>query len=978
VLNDNTDRFCRDGLQLKLESGTYGQNGAKYRTEIETFARITSAGTAGNGPASFTVEQKDGLIYDYGTRTDSQIEAQGQSTVRTWALSTIRDRAGNRIEFYYNEDATHGSYQIARVEYTANSAASLTAAYQIEFTYATQPVDEIESGYLGGSVIKDIKRMTHVEVTYNSTLVRRYTIAYEGSLSSASRSRLASITECAGSAGAECFAPTTFTYQNGTPGLASETSTGLTGPNSGYGHTMDVNGDGRLDLVYSSTTTSGTGTWMVMLASASGGYSTPVNTGVTNTNYTDAIPIDYNADGLYDLLVNTGGTWSVMLSTGSSLGSPSSTGAPVTATGKGLNAVATDVDGDGYEDLVWMDLYGYAGGDTIRYRLREPSGNFSSTVYTLVAAKPANTMIVPGLGAAPAGRGRMADFNGDKKGDVAYRTHVRLYNPGLGTWKYYYYVYAACSGAWSFGVNTPQATSIPMIGDFNGDGRSDILYYTQGGAVGVRFSTGTAFTAQVSAGTLAAASGDFLVVDWDGDGLDDVIYPNLSNSTWYLRRSTGEQFLTAVSTSLSTASMTSKAWVTDLNGDGLDDLVYVGSATWRYRLHTGVEPDLMLSATDGFGNATTFAYTSIAQGSYTKGSGASFPEQEFAGPLQVVSQVSASDGLGGSYTNTYAYRNARLHLQGRGFEGFERRTVTDSRNGVYVEEYYERAFPYTGALNKVEMRQSGGTLIASSTTTWTQHNYGSSFEARKLPYPGASTSARYEVGGTYNGALILSTSTSNTMDSSTGLLSDTTTTVTEASTGNGLNSGQTHTLRTHHDTWSTNTADWCLGRPTKTEQIQSHSMYGGSSQTRTLNTSRDEPNCRPTQTVLQPGDGQWQVTTALGYDNDAGNTQPDFGNLTTVTVTGVGMSARTTTTNWGSTGQFPIEIKNALSQTTYKAWDYALGVPTSETDPNGIEVEWQYDVFGRRTREDRPDGTYSTCVTFRHKEAGSVRHIGAS
>lgn len=36
------------------------------------------------------------------------MEAQGQPTIRSWALSTIRDRAGNRIEFTYSEDTTNG------------------------------------------------------------------------------------------------------------------------------------------------------------------------------------------------------------------------------------------------------------------------------------------------------------------------------------------------------------------------------------------------------------------------------------------------------------------------------------------------------------------------------------------------------------------------------------------------------------------------------------------------------------------------------------------------------------------------------------------------------------------------------------------------------------------------------------------------------------------------------------------------------
>ena len=125
------------------------------------------------------------------------------------------------------------------------------------------------------------------------------------------------MTECAGTTAADCLPPTTCTYQNGTGGTATamnpEINTNYDVPTTPW--PMDVNGDGRDDLVYSSSATSGSGVWMVMFANTAGGYNPPTPTH-TNTNYSSATPIDYDADGLDDLLVqNSGNTWSVMLGT---------------------------------------------------------------------------------------------------------------------------------------------------------------------------------------------------------------------------------------------------------------------------------------------------------------------------------------------------------------------------------------------------------------------------------------------------------------------------------------------------------------------------------------------------------------------------------------------------------------------------------------------------------------------------------------
>jgi len=60
---DVNDRFCLDGQRLVNVVGVYGASGTEYRTEVESFSKISSSGIAGTGPASFTVRTKDGKVW---------------------------------------------------------------------------------------------------------------------------------------------------------------------------------------------------------------------------------------------------------------------------------------------------------------------------------------------------------------------------------------------------------------------------------------------------------------------------------------------------------------------------------------------------------------------------------------------------------------------------------------------------------------------------------------------------------------------------------------------------------------------------------------------------------------------------------------------------------------------------------------------------------------------------------------------------
>ena len=974
---DTNDRYCLDGNRLRAQSTPYGGNGVQYRTEIETYSRITSYDTAGNGPAYFIVEGRDGLKYEYGNTADSRIEARGSTTARAWALNRIYDRQGNDIRFSYAEDASNGGFRLHQVKYTGNTALGVTAPYAVTFVYESKPASEIDSGYFAGALVRNVVRLDRIDITHSSAaVVRSYDLTYESTLSGSGRSRLASIQECAGSP-SDCLPATTFTYQNGSIGLGNETSVSATIP-VGPGLPLDVNGDGREDLVYAGSTSK----WMVMFANASGGFDTPVNTNIASTNSAQAITIDYNDDGKGDLLVPySGSTWWVLLGSASGLAAPANTGTPVTSTGKGNNARALDINGDGTQDLVWADLVGYAGGDAIRYRAKSPGGGFSSAVTTVVGPLAADTMIQTDVFSMWSQRmsKRRPDFNGDGIDDLVYRTVLRIDVSPLRvngtsdpvtmaaaatTYSYHYFINVFSSNGGITTTLSESAPSAPYFGDFNGDGKSDLLYYTQTGGWYYRYSTGLGFTGAAALGASVGSYPSWVIADWDGDGYDDALGPHPSSSTWRLARSNGEAFATPIASGVPLTLYNSIA-VADVTGDGLLDLLYSNaSGTTKFRPHSldTSLPDLLATATDGYGTTAAYTYLPITHASvYTKGTGAVFPEVDVQVGRWVVQKLTATDGSGAGTTfdQTFSYEAARKHAQGRGFLGYAKLTRTDSRNGIRDIGTFRQAFPYIGALASRELKQSDGTRISYTQNTWDTLAFSTGFDARAYPYVKASSTDQHEVGGTANGVkfrAVTSTVASGGIDPASGLVKDVTTTTTEVATG--LYPASSRTERTYHSQTFEDTANWCIGRPQRTEITRSHSLNFGTALTRVSDATWDGAACRVTTAYVEPGNATMEVRVDLGYDG--------YGNVASESVTGAGMTARVTQTSWGSDGRFPRTVTDPMGQVTALDWYDDSGLAKSSQDPNGLTTSWAYDPHDRRTLETRPDGTstvwtYSTC-----------------
>ena len=934
----SADRYCLGGARLRLVSGTYGATGSTYRTELDAVALITAQASVGNIPGWFEVRTRDGRIHEYGNSASSRL-MQGLppwATPLVWSVSRIVDRSGNAITISYDTDQASRRHRPLLIDYTVSHAGA--ARYRIAFQYQGadrgDPVSEVLPTGSGGGTHLETKLLEKLLLQHDGVTYREYRFGYGSG--AGTNSRLASLTECVPTD--DCLPATTIEWQAATAGHAAPITQG----GIGAALPLDINGDGYDDLAWSAS-----GTWWLSWGSASG-PGAAINTGIAayGSGWPPALPLDWNGDGRMDLLVPwSDNQWRVLV------GSPSGLAAPVHAGPGGIPSntansdwLIADVDGDGRDDLLRLNTVGVM---TLYARLNGTSGFGAET-----AVLSHGYLIDAGFNAKPAGSTpvRKPDFNGDGRTDLAfYACEYDWEQQQCMGWGWYY---ATASGnGYVLETNLPDSGYgyQPNYGDFNADGLTDMVYPGQSaGQWCVWFGGrgGTACGASI-AGQLLFHT---VVADYDGDGYDDLYVKSSGGSaTWRVVRATGTGLAaTALDTGL--AAQNAVPRVGDFNGDGLPDLGASVSNTWRTDPHAGLPGERIRSAVDGLGNKVEFGYQPMTSSAvYAKGSGAVFPVREHQSAAALVRTLTITPAGSAPYSLEYRYSGARVHAQGRGYLGMASREATDLRNGITTTETYEQDFPKTGLMATRTVRQPapGSQPIESVANTWTVLTLDATpYNQRYLPYLSQSVRNDYEVGGPKNGLWITQTVDTRTVNG-WGNTTGGSTTVVDKDTGSPWY-GQWHSASVTA-TYAENAASWCVAPPTT--RVETRSQSGGSSQTRRTHWTVDATaSCRTTQEVIEPyASSEESLTTDFGYDS--------CGNVSSVSSYPSGLPglARTTTLGYGSRCQKPETVTDALGQASTLGWDYARGVLASETDPNGLVTQREYDGFGRLTRERGPD-----------------------
>lgn len=711
---DASDVFALDGSQLLPCTSL----GGTHCTKHQSYERIQQD-TANN---AWYVWERDGTRKTYAPLyCVANCGAPTFSQIFRWALKTEQDTNGNAVQYSYWCESGQNCY-LDTVAYNGNTIKLWREARPDDVSFTN-------GSYIGHTNYR-LKTIV-VDVGGSHAGAYKLTYATGGSskrsiLTGVQEFGADVAVDASGTVtGGTALPAQTMGYSPGGAGYPTRSwNSSLGGWNTSWHYLYgDVDDDGRTDQVTIWQNPNGSAYAQVRKSDGAGFPSMSFNSSVGgwNTAWNDYL-VDVNGDGRADLVriwqnPNGDAYAQVSLSNGSGFPSVSFNGDVGGWNPAVVRDNFADVNGDGRADLVRI----YRNGTDAYAQVSLSNGS----------GFPAPSFNSAFGGWNDAWKQYLADVDGDGRADLvtiwqnpngdAY-AQVNLSNgsgfPSMDS--------NGDVGGWNPAVLTDNLT------DINGDGKADLVRVYKNGTnayAQVNLSRGKGFAAPSWNSSIGGWSDTWkqYFVDVDGDGRTDIvtIWQNPDGSAFAqvnLFDGVGYGSRAWNSTIGGWDPANVKDSFVDVDGDGKADLVRIwnngGSAYAQVNPSQGgpTPPDLLTSMTNGGGGTTTLAYTPS-----TTWPGSAHPR---GGTFPTVSSVTVADGRGASGKTTYTYADPKFSPADRAFFGFRSQKAVVDAQGTYVETFNRQAASSVGEVDAQYTRSSAGVLYAYTTNTYAEGGDG--------------------------------------------------------------------------------------------------------------------------------------------------------------------------------------------------------------------------------------------------------------
>ncbi len=933
---DASDVFYLDGEPLiPCATGSVSPSctaGGTHSTRIESYARVALTGTGAD--SRWTVTTKDGTTSRY-----APVYLVGADKVFRWGISTVTDTRQNAVTYTWSADALFGSRWDRPVSIAYNGTT-------ISLTWEARP-DSASQATGAGGLTTISGRLKTIDVSVGGSRLRAYQLSYAASADTA-RSLLTSVQQYGRDAaldasgtvtGGTSLPAVTSRFQTGKSTLvAGGTSTLVNSADSRH-FAIDINGDGRTDLLELAP-----GAVYRMRAWISDGTKYALASDVGGPAYNSSsqfITGDFNRDGKSEFIelfpYGTARGRRVWLSTGSGFTS-SSTDYLASADARYLPA---DLDGDGRTDMIELRQ---CAPFSLQYCRTVWISN--GTGFTAASTDSA-------LGLSTDRQFLTMDVNGDGRQDM-----IDMYVYGFQSGQRRVWLSTGTGfvlGATDTGIGwiQPKADgsgSRFIVMDVNGDARDDMVElfsYVNTYTRRTWLSTGDGFTLASSDATMPAAKEAVqLVGDVNGDGRSDMIaiVPVFGGTQRKVWLSTGTGFRAgAGDSSMAVYSCgkngcTSRFLESDVDGNGVTEMLEVYTTNFgttklaRPWNAGGQVPDLLTSRTNEWGGTTSVGYAPSS----------SWVHDNHPVVRQTTSTVTTSDGRTDPALTRFSYAGGRYAFDEQRSVGY--RTVRETKpcnagetQCPYVETTYRQDRAAAMSPARVEQHAGDGALLASTvnefqtngdTLPWTALQTGAwetAYTGSGAACPGAQCRRKY------------TTTEHNAYGEVTKKVEH----------GDFDKAGDERTTST---SYVPNQTDYIVSKPA--EEVKTAGTTGDGDVIGRTRTSYDGAGWNTAPTKGQPTDvARWLDTT-----DSYVHTQRSYDSTGNVIdqVDEVGAHRRTTFDPTYRT--FSESETNALDQTIRTTWDTVCGLPSRKTDLNGQDTTYTYDALCRLTQEEGPGG----------------------